>query len=64
MHPVDTGLLLQVTATGFRSWLLRYTCKGKRRETGLGGFPAVSLKDAKAKAARIRADAAAGIDYI
>lgn len=63
-HPVDGGLLLQVTATGRRSWLVRYTCRGKRREAGVGGFPAVSLKDARLKAAKIRAMAADGVDYV
>jgi integrase len=63
-HSVEGGLLLQVTASGRRSWLVRYTCNGKRREAGLGGFPGVSLKDARIKAAKIRTMAAEGVDYI
>jgi hypothetical protein len=34
------GLALQVTATGARSWILRVTIAGKRRDMGLGTFGA------------------------
>ncbi|MDQ6433774.1 integrase arm-type DNA-binding domain-containing protein [Mesorhizobium sp. LHD-90] len=37
-----------------RSWLFIYTSKGKRRELGLGGYPAVGLKDARKKAGEVR----------
>ncbi|MCP3679206.1 MAG: DUF4102 domain-containing protein [Gammaproteobacteria bacterium] len=33
---------------------MRFTINGKRREMGLGGFPAVSLGDARNKAAKCR----------
>lgn len=56
------GLALQVTNTGTRSWILRVTVGGSRREIGLGAYPGVSLKDAHAKAQTIRDEIASGID--
>jgi integrase len=44
------GLLLLVKPSGAKMWLCRVTVGGKRREMGLGGYPAVSLKDARDKA--------------
>lgn len=51
-----SGLALQVTPLGARSWILRVMIGGKRREMGLGGFPDVTLAGAKdtARAARIK----------
>ena len=49
-----SGLALQVTPTGARSWVLRIMIGGKRREMGLGGFPDVTLAGAR-EAARGRA---------
>lgn len=40
------GLYLQVTASGTKSWLYRYTFKGKTRDMGLGAYPGVSLAQA------------------
>ncbi|MDQ7776313.1 MAG: tyrosine-type recombinase/integrase [Paracoccus aminovorans] len=39
-----SGLLLQITPAGARTWLLRAVVGVKRREIGLGGFPEVSLR--------------------
>jgi integrase len=66
VHPVGrvAGLALQVSATGSRSWILRAMVGGKRREIGLGPFPAVSLKDAHTKAQSTRDAIAAGIDPV
>ena len=41
------GLYLQITPTGTKSWLYRYAFKGKTRDMGLGGYPAVTLADAR-----------------
>lgn len=41
------GLALQVLPTGGRSWVLRATVAGKRRDMGLGGFPDVKLAEAR-----------------
>ena len=44
------GLYLDVRPTGSRGWIQRLTIRGRRTELGLGGFPLVSLKEARAKA--------------
>ena len=36
--------------SGARSWVQRLIIRGRRRELGLGGFPLVSLAEARAKA--------------
>lgn len=41
------GLLLVVKSTGRRSWIYRYQLQGKRRDMGLGGYPAISLQRAR-----------------
>lgn len=61
------GLRLKISATGngalSKRWALRYTSPdGRRRETGLGGFPEVSLSEARKRAAGLRQDVRAGID--
>jgi integrase len=58
------GLMLQVTPTGARSWVLRLRVGGKRREAGLGGFPAVPLADARRRARELREQADKGADPI
>lgn len=47
-----SGLVLQVSKTGTKSWLLRVLVGGKRREIGLGGYPDVTLAGAR-EAARV-----------
>ena len=46
----DQGLYLDVRPTGSRGWIQRLTIRGRRTELGLGGFPLVSLKEAREKA--------------
>ena len=58
------GLALQVTETGARSWILRATIAGKRRDMGLGGFPDVSLALARQVARDARAKIIGGRDPI
>lgn len=58
------GLGLQVLPTGGRSWVLRATVGGRRRDMGLGGFPDVSLADARAAARRAREQIREGRDPI
>jgi integrase len=48
------GLLLQITSSGARSWILRVMVGGKRREIGLGAFPDVTLAQAREKARETR----------
>lgn len=56
MHAVGgvAGLYLQVLPTGARSWVLRSTIRGRRRDMGLGGFPDVPLADARRRAREAR----------
>lgn len=66
LHAVGgvAGLALQVQASGARSWVLRFSIAGKRREMGLGGYPDVTLADAKRRAREERERADQGVDPI
>lgn len=57
------GLYLRVKA-GRKQWTYLYQLRGKRREKGLGGYPDVSLKDARKAAAQARALVLDGKDPI
>ncbi len=61
---VVPGLALQVTASGARSWTLRVVVAGKRRDMGLGGYPAVTLAQAHKSAREARELIKQGIDPI
>jgi len=65
-YPVGkvAGLYLQVSSETARSWILRVKIGDKRREIGLGAYPAVSLKDAHTKAQAERDKIRAGVDPI
>ena len=56
------ALYLQVKPSGARSWVQRLVIRGRRRELGLGGFPLVSLNEARAQALSNRKAARAGGD--
>lgn len=58
------GLALQVVPSGGRSWILRMTVGGRRRDMGLGGFPDVPLSHAREAARKARAMVRDGIDPI
>ena len=58
------GLMLQISPTGTKSWVLRARVGDKRRDIGLGAYPGVTLAMAREKAQRTRDDIAAGIDPI
>jgi integrase len=49
LHAVGevSGLCLQVKGTGAKSWILRTVVGGKRCAIGLGGYPTVSLAQAR-----------------
>ena len=57
-----SGLVLQVSKTGSKSWLLRVLIGGKRREMGLGGYPDVTLAGARERARVMREKIDNGID--
>jgi integrase len=44
------GLWLQVSKSGSKSWIFRFTLGGKQREMGLGALHTVNLPEARAKA--------------
>jgi integrase len=56
------GLALQVAKGGSKSWLFRFMAEGREREMGLGPYPAVTLAQAREKAAACRAQRADGVD--
>lgn len=58
------GLHLQITPSGARSWILRATVGTLRRDIGLGGFPAVTLAQAREKAREARAQIEGGVDPV
>ena len=57
------GLLLNVKEdSGSKSWMLRTVIGNKRRTMGLGGYPEVTLAQAREKACKIREDIRQGVD--
>lgn len=66
LHPVGgvSGLLLQVTPTGAKSWLLRTVVGSKRRNIGLGSYPEVTLAKAREKAAEYKEKISQGVDPV
>jgi len=64
MYADGAGLYLQVTGAGAKSWVFRFSLHGKAREMGLGSLSAVSLADARTKAAECRRLRQDGMDPI
>lgn len=56
------GLWLQVSSSGSKSWIFRFTLNKKQREMGIGAVHTVSLADARAKARELRLMLQDGID--
>ena len=44
------GLYMYVAPYGSKSWVQRISTGGKRRDLGLGGYPSVSLAEARGRA--------------
>jgi len=59
-HADGGNLYLSITASGAKRWVFLYEFKGKQREAGLGGISAISLAQARARAAEYRSMLAAG----
>jgi integrase len=57
------GLNLKLGVRG-ESWVFRYQLNGRRRDRGLGKYPAVSLKDAREKLVEARGLLNRGIDPV
>ena len=62
MHGDGNGLYLRVTGSGSRSWMQRIVIHGRRRDLGLGGYPAIGLAEARALALANKALVTAGRD--
>jgi integrase len=62
--PDGGGLYLQVSATGTKSWMFRYSINGRERQMGLGSLEAVDLADARQVAADCRRLRSQGVDPI
>jgi hypothetical protein len=56
------GLHLLVTPTGGKLWRLAYRFDGKQRQLAFGGYPEVTLKDARARRDAAKETLAAGVD--
>ncbi len=63
-HPDGRNLYLLVSETGSRSWIFRYSFRGKSHEMGIGpaGPGGIGLHAARGEADRLRAMLRAGID--
>lgn len=64
LYPDGNCLYLLVASSGARRWVQRIVIGGRRRDLGLGGYPAVSLAQARETAAANRSLARAGGDPI
>ena len=64
MHGDGNGLYLNVTKTGSRSWVQRIVIGDRRRELGLGGYPATGLAEARALAHANKSLVTAGRDPV
>ena len=64
MLPVGgvAGLYVQITPKGGKTWVLRAALGGRRAEIGLGGFPTVTLAQARNKAREARDKIERGLD--
>ena len=56
------GLLLQITDSGAKSWVLRYELHGRERMMGLGSASDFNLKEARERARAARQLLADGVD--
>lgn len=63
-HPDGGGLYLQISKAGAKSWVFRFTLKGKTRDMGLGSLRYVSLTEARARMVECRALVTKGDDPI
>src|SRR3974390_182820 len=55
------GLILWFSPRGSRSWILRHSVDGRRRDMGLGPFPEVSLAEARNRAREARSQVRDGV---
>jgi integrase len=63
-HADGGGLYLQVSRAGTKSWIFRFTLKGRTRDMGLGPIRSVTLAAVRARAAECRMMVERGVDPI
>ena len=63
-HPDGNGLYLQVSPTGTKSWIFRYSLNKRSREMGLGELTLVSLAEARQASLSSRKLLKEGVDPI
>ena len=63
-HTDGDGLHLFISKTGGKSWVQRITIDGRRRDIGLGGYPSVSLAQARKRASYNREAVGNGRDPV
>lgn len=61
-HPVGEGLYLQISKSGSKSWLFRYSIGSKSTWMGLGSYNVVSLAEARTKTLKLRSQLIDGIN--
>ncbi|MXY63808.1 MAG: DUF4102 domain-containing protein [Gammaproteobacteria bacterium] len=64
MHRVADSLYLRIAPGGSKQFVQRLMVHGKRKDIGLGGYPATSLSEAKDKAVQNRAAVLDGNDPV
>ena len=60
MYRADPTLYLRIAPSGAKHWIQRLTIDGRRHDLGLGGFPVVSLAEAREQAFENRRKVRAG----
>ena len=63
-HEDGLGLRLVVSKNFSKRWVYRYSLNKKRREMGLGAYPAIGLKEARALRKQYEQQLSQGIDPI
>lgn len=65
-YPVGTvpGLMLWISSSGARSWVLRTMVGARRADIGLGGYPGVTLAEAIDKARATKDEISKGVDPV
>lgn len=53
-YPDGGGLYFQISQSGSRSWIFKFTLNGRTREMGLGALSTTSLAQARAEATHCR----------
>lgn len=62
MLPDGDGLYVQVSSTRSKSWIFRFTLRGKHHEMGLGSVKTFSLAEARGRAQEARKLVAVGAE--